>query len=724
MSNILNATGNIVNKFNIDPSTLPFPIGVDALCNYENYGMYKELITNGCMEIDVKILDKSNIDYHFECILNILKDGIEQDRVHKMYLMVTFEDGIRIKLSIFDYWANLIMWKLPILIGDKIYSKLLFFHIDLTKGAIKSYIDEFLDRHRTDLDNITLNNIIDDTIYKFGYVDLFSYYLLNTVNEEDTIKLMKEDKDVYNCIHLDLSNTSLNNIKDEGMKYANILANKIRNSAYHCLRDSLRSKEGISVKQFKEFAVHIGTKPDGRGGIFPGQINTNFSTDGIKSSNEFFLDGSTARYAQILQKSNVGDSGSFSRILGNNNMNTKIHPDSKYVCNTKNFVRVFIKDVNNLNRFKNRWYKLKDNGPERKISYSPARDNTDLIGRYIYLRSPMTCTSNARGEGICYRCYGDLAYVNNDINIGKIAAELVGSQLTQRLLSAKHLLETKVVDILWSNNQFDQIFEMDQNMIKIQDGFNLKKWKLLINYDDLDKVDELDEQAYNDYLTQFYVQDPKGNIMEFNTTSYDKLYLSKELLDIINRRKLIDNQYIVDFTSIGTSSLFIINIENNELSKTLDLLENILNKQSDIKMFKTKDEWFQAFIDTVSDGDLYIDAIHCEVIMSNQLRRPSNEYKDNVLLNPEWEYPDEPYQILTLDKALKTNPSITISLLYKKPLKTTIDPLSFKKNAPSNMDICFMEKPQNFMNNNKDLRENTINKDEKTGLIVPVYYVN
>ena len=40
----------------------------------------------------------------------------------------------------------------------------------------------------------------------------------------------------------------------------------------------------------------------------------------------------------------------------------------------------------------------------------------ELVGKTIFLRSPITCASASRGDGVCYRCYGDIAYTNADIN--------------------------------------------------------------------------------------------------------------------------------------------------------------------------------------------------------------------------------------------------------------------------------------------------------------------
>ena len=94
-----------------------------------------------------------------------------------------------------------------------------------------------------------------------------------------------------------------------------------------------------------------------------------------------------------------------------------MHLNKDYVCDTVNFEEITIRDSRMLSMFVGRWYRLNPRG----VDYCIYPDDTQLIGIPILLRSPMTCASKSRGEGICYKCYGELAYVNNDINIGKIS---------------------------------------------------------------------------------------------------------------------------------------------------------------------------------------------------------------------------------------------------------------------------------------------------------------
>ena len=667
---------------------------VNSLVNFDNYGIYGNLVKEGFMNVSTEMINKENHFNHLNWILNIFRDGIEQDTVHQMKLGVTFQDGIKVTLSIFDYFSNLIMWKLPLWVDEPLTSEYLFFDEDITESNIKRYIDDkFLDKFRTKIPNITLNQIIDSCLYNFKYINEFALYLLNTINNEDTIALMESNPEFDSYLHTDLSNIPIEDVNNVSMDITKKVIGIIKNSD-HCLRDSFRAKEGISDKQFREFMVNIGSKPDGNGGVYPAIINNSYCNEGLMDLVSYFMDSSTGRIALMMQKNNVGDSGHFSRILGLNNKQSRIYPNPHYKCNTKNLIRVNLDSSDKLDRFKNRFYRLKPNGVDYKLSSNPVRDNPELIGQTVYFRSPMTCASAARGEGVCYACYGSLAYVNEDINIGKIAAELLCSVLTQMLLSAKHLLESSVVALKWTEG-FMELFDVSFNIIGLKEDLdNLKKYKLII--DDIHD----DSDADGMYVNYFNVQFPDGKIKTFRTETDDNIYLSKELQSMV---KDIDEGLTVSFDALNDCCLFLVKIYNNEMSRILENVKRVINRVDCING-RTKSQWLEDFLNAIMLGGIHIDAVHAEMILSNQIRSA-----DNVLEMPKWEIPNETYRLLTLNEALTNNPSITVSLEYEKLPKALYYPLSFKKIKASSIDLFFMVQPQEFMNT--ETKVSTIKKE-------------
>ena len=680
---------------------------------FENYGPYVPLIQNGYMEINTDDINPQNYMSYFDGLLNIMRDGIEDPEVQALKIGIHLSDGNFLRLTIPTFYFQLIFWTFPIYIGDHITVIHLVDTRQITKKTIKSYFNMIIKQHSKDVDFITLNNLIDETIYKFKYIDEFAMYLSNTVNFKDTLDLMKKYPEFNESIHADLTGVPIEDVKDVGMKYTQTQINYIKSND-HCLRDSFIAQEAISPKQFKEVSVNIGTKPDGHGGVFPYIINNSFMNGGVSNPESYVIDSSVGRTAQILQKMNVGTSGAFARLLETNNLDTFFNPDPNYSCDTKNFIKVFIKDSSWLSMYDRRYYRFDPDG----IDYILDKDNdTHLIGQTLYFRSPITCASYARGEGLCRKCYGDLYFVNRDINPGKIAAELLSSIYTQMLLSAKHLLESSVIEMKW-NNEFYDIFELNLNMISIQEDIELDGYYMILDSNKFSSDEEDDSEdsgiQYEEFTPSFDIKYPNGNIITFHTAEEDNIYLTEDLNRLLRSKKAKENEdgtYIVSLEQLRSIPVvFTVKIQNKELQRTLERSKHIIDREKDTSSF-TKDEIVKEFISANTDGGINVSAIHLETILSNQMRDP-----DDILSMPDWTKKNAPYKILTLGSALNNSPSITVNLEYQRIGKTLISPLSTKKRKPSVFDLYFMEKPQDYVENNEmvsNKKDDTIDENSK-----------
>ena len=680
---------------------------VSILSHPENYGVYAPIANNEQVTIKTANITVDNWQNHYDSVLNILKDGIESKDVHSAFIHIIFTDKKSLDLAITDYLLNLIMWNMLIRTGTLIESKHVFFDDEIKKDTIKDYIDKYLiDTNRKRFTNKELNNIIDDTLYRLHDIDNFAMYLSNTVNLEDNVFLMEKCPEFDECMHADLRDTPIEDVKAVGMQYANRAIDIMKNAKQylgydHCLADACRASEGINPKQFKEFTINIGTKPDGRGGIFPVPIYNSFINGGVATPLDYFIESSTGRTAQIIKYNNVGSSGHFARLLGLNNMDSFLNEDPNYDCCSQNFLEIVIKDKKSLKMLRNRYYRLSPHGVEFQISVN----DKHLIGKKIYLRSPITCASAARGQGVCYKCYGDLAYTVYDagihfgVNIGRIASETLSSSLTQKLLSAKHLLETFVEKMTWVK-KFNEFFEIEGNMIRLIDEGEFKDCRFILDPEAIELVNEEDDDLgygddeengapiYNEYITEFDIM--QGNdIHHISNDKNAKLYISGELNTIIRKKgEPLDGKISIDLSELKDITLFIVPIENNELSKTLEHLEGLLNKNNTMKGMDIH-QLLQALIDTVIEGGLNIASTHLEVIMSNQIRDAHD-----ILERPKWFLYDPDYEILSLNRALTCNPSVTISMSYQKVSKLLYNPLTYRKRGSSFMDLFFMEKPQ------------------------------
>lgn len=176
---------------------------------------------------------------------------------------------------------------------------------------------------------------------------------------------------------------------------------------------------------------------------------------------------------------------------------------------------------------------------------------------------------------------------------------------------------------------------------------------------------------------------------------------------MIKRRKPDgDGIYSISMDDLKDMNIFFIEVVNNELSRTLEQIQSILNKNAEIKKLVTKEAVTQTLVDTIIEGGLPIDAIHLEVILSHQCVSA-----DSVLLEPEWQYPNATYRMVTLNERLKDNPSVTISLMYKDINKLLFYPLTFVKSKASVVDLFYMTKPQVYMS--MEPEDNNISDDKE-----------
>ena len=693
------------------------------LPHFENYGYYKELAQNGVQDIYTKDINDDNIDDHFKNILSILDDGIEDPEVQRFKINIHFRHG-DCGLYIEQYLYNLMFWTLITRSGKEIDTKHIVFEPVIKTDWMVNYINKFFIRKnlRT-MDRITINQSIDRCISKFIPLQNYQMFFANSVDFDDTVELMRKYPEFNETMHLDLTGVPMQDAKELIMKNEKIQQKYITApESTHNQKYAFQTGEGTNPKQFAEVNVCIGPKPNGQGGLFTHPINHSFINGGLKSIEDIVIDSSIGRIAQIISKQNVGQSGAFARRLGLNNMDTFLNPDPQYSCDTKNFEEVYIKDNSMLSMFDMRYYKLSYNGVEHILN---AEVDKHLIGKTLLFRSPITCASAAKGFGICYRCYGLLAYLNNDINVGQIASEQLSSKYTQRLLSAKHLLEASVIKMTWTQPFYD-LFNVEYDRIILKENVDYRRYNLIIDPDaiidesdsgddDVEGATDVDEDN-NDYVYNFQVQYPDGRIESIYTNESDPIYLDDDLIAELEKEDVNDDGvYIIPLTRMIGLNLFYVDIQNNELSKTMKQIKNLIDNKSSIKLHD-RNTLLQDFIAYNLQGGIKINSVHFEVLISNQIRHP-----DDILLEPDWEQSNAGYQLITLEDAITNSPRISVRLQGSKLKKTLTSAANHVLYKPSNLDPFAMERPQDFINPKLVDRSNDIPERK---IIKPIYFID
>ena len=384
----------------------------------------------------------------------------------------------------------------------------------------------------------------------------------------------------------------------------------------------------------------------------------------------------------------------FARKLELNNQDTFLHVNPSYICDTQNFEEILIDSETKLNMFDLRYYRTNPNGVDKLLE---AKRDKHLIGQKLFFRSPMTCASAAKGKGVCYKCYGDLAYVNREVNIGQIASESLSSRYTQTLLSAKHLLESNVKQLNWPSVFYD-LFVVNFTTICLKPNLVCRDWKVVID-EDIKTEEELDDIQYNYYINSFLVRKPDGTEIRIHTAESDNLYIDPDVYNFITNPKNngvdIDEDTGIEIDMVQLLNfdvLFIIELKNNELSRTMNNIKKLIDNKSVMAEYD-RNTILESFINTNIQGRITLNSVHFEILLMNQIRSI-----DDDLDMPDWSRRNEPYKMIPLSKALSNNRSITVRLEASNISKALLNPNNDLVHRPSISDLYFMEQPQEFLN--------------------------
>jgi hypothetical protein len=466
--------------------------------------------------------------------------------------------------------------------------------------------------------------------------------------------------------------------------------------------------KAVKYPQLAEFISIIGNKPDENGKTIPKPINNNYLTGNLGSVDKYYINNISGRKAAVINHEYMGPAGHVLIMTALLSASAKL---SKTVddCNTSNLIPIEVKSDTHLKKLDGRTYKLNSADHYRVVDYE---NDKDLIGTYIWLRSPITC---AAPDGVCKACYGELYHTNKDLySAGCYAAFEQLNPLVQGLLSAKHFQGTssKIIDF---GPEFEKyLIIATTDVILNPDLEDMELYSLVILADDIsssDYSDDFNENSSNDDSSKKSKKKKKkkkkseegeedfsdftDDEMEFRLNYYTpKFYIAKnlhskkkELLeitefmdpntqelymhdDLIARMTLngkedgkeigLDGDYFyLDFEDISFEEyIFMVDVINNELTVPMKKMQALINNGKHAGA-TTYEEMAQMMLDLTIESGFDATAVHGEMILRQLVRRPINQQ-----LRPNFErvvMPDD-YVVLSVITALKQNPSFSVSL--------------------------------------------------------------
>lgn len=297
------------------------------------------------------------------------------------------------------------------------------FLIDVSNvNEYETYLDHLIQYflYQKDLKiNPVIIDILDELVEISGSIN---YNYGSTISLKSIIDLSKRNERFREIINMKI-NPEDNIPADKIMELTNNNLKEMikiieEDEEGNILQNYLNSDAGINTKQLGQVLSYIALKPDFNENIIPIPINTSFAR-GLTNVTEYFINAIGARKALITSHHQVRKSGYLTRKLSLLTIDQFIN-DTKD-CGSNFPLELEIKDKTTLKQLNGRFY-YDDNDNLCSIS----ENDTDLIGKTLRIRTPITCACQ---DGICETCYGKLSKINKEMNIGIIGTLLLTNPL-------------------------------------------------------------------------------------------------------------------------------------------------------------------------------------------------------------------------------------------------------------------------------------------------------
>lgn len=649
--------------------------------------------------VEEVLRSKSKYNKMRELLLGQLKAGFEIKEIRSHMIEYKFHhmDTETYTMELRHLYIHLCLWY-PFVALEKYEDIDETCLIDMTEingwTRKKFYDEKIIIPYRECVSNEELNSILHRTRHLLASISRdFNDIIGNSMDMYSFIKLSEKCPEFNSMLGLripvDMQPADAETMLDE--KQEELI--EILRTHENVLQPILKAKGSLKEKQLMEFFSCKGFVPDINGDTIPIPINGNFTHGGLGTVSNYYLEANSSIKALLANAFDMGNAGYFSKQVMELCAGYKISQTIED-CGTLRSLRIEIKSKNHLKLLSGQYYYTRKSKRLRTLTV----EKTNLIGKTVYLRNVATCACG--GIEICPTCYGKLSSINgNGFSIGALAALTITEPVGQNILSTKHLNTTKSNKIGFNDN-FDRFFMLQSNEIYMNleiEGINKKT--ILLRNDILERMNEFDDGDINAYIKEVQIRDEKtGEIFTVSEESEKEMFLSPELNKVLNKlpKKLRQGEYTeIPFNRLESTMdddgdevirLFILQINNNELTKPLYDIKNLLNSKKHRNGIDDIDMLYQRLLDLLIEADIMAPACFSQILMRPLLRK-----SDNIINYPNFKKYDqlENYTVLTIDRAQVKNPSVILSISSHSLGLQLADVSTFKKQAPSFLDPLF-----------------------------------
>jgi hypothetical protein len=567
---------------------------------------------------------------------------------------------------------NLLIMKPFVGKGLKLSVNDMFNFESVTEGNLDYYFNSIIARFKSevDIDFDDLRIVIGETINEMSDISGELNVLAgNSVSFYDFVRLNVENEEAKKLFNQKISKRmQFDEIEAKFNKLGKDIETFFKTNKDTELYPFVISDTGINRKQLTQAIGFVGLKPDIDGSVIPVAIEDNY-LNGLKSLESYYINAKGTRKALITNSRMVRRSGYLTRKLSLS-MIDRYHDNNVLDCNTEHFVLFEVKDQKRISQVEGRHYYDINNNNEKisELKTIHVNDN-DLIGKTIGLRSPITCAH----KDVCRTCYGsELSEINRDLNTGLISVLYLTNPLTQKLLSAKHLLTTNTDKVEWGE-KFQEVFVVNMNSIYFSD------FDISVSFSADFKLDEDEEVPFVDKL-EVYVNSKKL----FDYDSPVKFFVDmKDLKERDIEYNAETNMYTINAKNFTEEdAVFTFMAKNNELTKSLEQIVDLIETVDHLDE-KTYHGMANRFSDLIIENGLNIASIHAEMIISNLIRNPETGKRSDFSKRDL-----DTYDIVRVTKSVMNGP-LSVSMAFERIDEQLVNLETYEKDGESLMDFLY-----------------------------------
>ena len=491
------------------------------------------------------------------------------------------------------------------------------------RNSIAVYVSESFLRVAQFLENVVS--------YDISYFDIFEMCEKDPVAE----RIIIDGPTVSNLN----SPWEISEIKKETLKELKEIVERNKIEPYYSF---IKSQSSMRIPQFTDCLGIIGANPN-EDTVIPYLVPESWCR-GIQHPTSFLVQAKTARVAKIMEKCKISSTGSALKddMFVNKGLMVK---DGD--CGTKHFLKMLINDEQDLKTLKGMNYTLVENsGNFKKISL----EDTDLIGKTIFLRSPATCAM-LDANHLCSECCG--VPIRKKFDIGLDCTMKITGEAGQIVLSAKH------INILIAMKHIkDEFLKYIKNTIEN---------KLLVS----------------DAVANIYFMHPKVNdartVAETSTIEVELTNGKLVHIEIIDTtvstypNNLDENGRVIHLDDISITN------KNRSKSKLFYIIKRLIGSENKLSYEEIVSQLYSACRETYHGVQIF-------TFISQHLRDPNNIYKRFDFRDARLSLSDGVFA--SVNKILNLQP-LTDSLQHGKMVMENFltSPESFNGVRPENSDM-------------------------------------